>query len=143
MLTDTYIRGLKPGYNPAVDPDTHKARGETNKPYKSRKEQGLHVLVYPKSKKFPKGRKGWLHQIIVNGRETTFSYRTYPDVSLKLARERRDETRKLVVRGINPVAVKRVEKAARADTFEAIAQRGDSVVVEQERHQEKCRVGHS
>lgn len=45
----------------------------------------------------------------------------YPDVSLKDARERRDETRKLIARGINPTAQRNATRAARADTFEAIA----------------------
>jgi integrase len=45
----------------------------------------------------------------------------YPDVSLKLARDRREEARQLLASGIDPGAKKQAEKASRADTFEAIS----------------------
>ena len=46
---------------------------------------------------------------------------TYPDVSLKLARDRSDATRQQLVVGIDPGAKRQAEKAARSDSFEAIA----------------------
>ena len=98
MLTDAKIRAAKPA----------------KKQYKFPKENGLYVLVYPN------GKKGWRHSITVNGLETTLSYGNYPDVSLKLAREKRDETRRALARGVNVVAQRQAEKQARADTFEAI-----------------------
>jgi Arm DNA-binding domain len=42
-------------------------------------------------------------------------------VSLKRAREKRDDARKLVVDGIDPSAKRQAEKVTQADTFEAIA----------------------
>ena len=45
----------------------------------------------------------------------------YPDVPLKLARERREEARRLVASGIDPSAKRQAEKIARSDTFGAIA----------------------
>ena len=45
----------------------------------------------------------------------------YPDVSLKLARERRDETRKQLAVEIDPAAHRRAERAGQANTFKAIA----------------------
>jgi hypothetical protein len=40
---------------------------------------------------------------------------------LKLARDRRDEARRLVADGIDPSAKRQAEKLSRTDTFEAIA----------------------
>lgn len=99
MLTTAKIRAAKPG----------------DKQYKLPRERGLYVLIYPN------GIKGWRHSLTVNGRETTLSYGNFPDVSLKLARDKRDETRRQVAQGVDPVAQKRAEKYARTNTFEAIA----------------------
>ena len=115
MYTDAQIKAAKPGYNPNINRKTGKPHGETEKPYKFPKENGLYLLVYPN------GHKGWRHSIIVDGKENLLSYGNYPDVSLKLARQKRDETRSQIARGINPVAQRRVEKQARVNTFEAIA----------------------
>ncbi len=49
MLTDLQIRAAKP----------------REKPYKLPKEQGLTVVVYPKSKRHPKGVKGFRHYIVI------------------------------------------------------------------------------
>lgn len=106
MLTDKQIKAAAP------HPEGHKSHG---KPKKLPKEQGLYLIVYPN------GVKGWRHSIRVNGKETTLSYGNYPDVSLKDARQRRDETRQKLVKGINPVAEKRTQKLAQADTFKAVA----------------------
>ena len=53
--------------------------------------------------------------------EKGLSLGVYPDVSLALARERREEARKLVASGIDPSVKRRSERTARADTFEAVA----------------------
>ena len=45
----------------------------------------------------------------------------YPDVSLKLARERRDEARELLAQGIDPGAKRKAEKEAPKNSFEAVA----------------------
>lgn len=45
----------------------------------------------------------------------------YPDVALKRAREKRDDARQLVADGVDPSARRKAEKAALADTFEAVA----------------------
>jgi hypothetical protein len=44
----------------------------------------------------------------------------YPDVSLKRAREKRDDARKLVADEVDPSAKWQAELTALADTFEAI-----------------------
>jgi integrase len=45
----------------------------------------------------------------------------YPDVSLKRARERRDEARRLIADSIDPSLQRHAEKSARGNTFDAIA----------------------
>jgi hypothetical protein len=55
------------------------------------------------------------------GRERLLSLGVYPDVPLKRAREKRDETRRLVADGIDPAAERQAVKAAQRDSFEAVA----------------------
>jgi integrase len=60
----------------------------------------------------------------VNGKRKTLALGVYSDVSLKDARERRDEARKLLVNGIDPGETRKAQKADRAEdmnTFEAVA----------------------
>ena len=78
---------------------------------------GLLLLVKPKGGKlwrFDYRRPG-------TGRRNTLSLGTYPDVSLKLARTRRDDARKLLADGIDPADKRKAETVAAADTFEAVA----------------------
>jgi len=49
------------------------------------------------------------------------SFGSYPDVSLAVARDRRDEARKLLASGKNPAEVRRQEKATASNTFESVA----------------------
>ena len=51
----------------------------------------------------------------------------YPETSLKLARERRDEARRLLASGFDPSAARRAEQAQKSDTFEALAREWLSV----------------
>ena len=81
-------------------------------------ENGLYLLIYPD------GSKSWRHRITVNGRDTTLSYGPFgpaPKTTLKVAREKRDETLHQLRHGIDPVAQKRAEKQSKTDSFEAIA----------------------
>ena len=45
---------------------------------------------------------------------------TYPDTSLKPAREKRDDARRLLAANIDPSAKRQAERLARADTFGAV-----------------------
>ena len=56
------------------------------------------------------------------GKERGISLGVYPEVSLKLARARRDEARRLVAEGIDPSAERKTSKLSRQDTFKAIAE---------------------
>jgi integrase len=99
LLTEAAIRAAKP----------------REKAYKLKDDRGLYLLVQPT------GARQWRLRFYVEGRESMLSLGAYPDVPLKLARERRDEARQQVAQGINPAAQRRARRAARAETFEAIA----------------------
>jgi integrase len=103
-LTDTAIRALK-------------AR---DKAYKVADEKGLYLLVTPAG-----GRLWKLKFRTDGGVEKKLSLGAYPDLSLKDARDLRDNARSSLARGIDPAAKKRRDKqAARinaANTFSAVA----------------------
>jgi integrase len=99
MLTESTIRTAKPA----------------DKPYKLYDERGLYLYVTKT------GSKLWRKQYYFGGREKLLSLGAYPDVTLKRARERRDEARRQLADGIDPSATKRAEKVAQADTFAALA----------------------
>lgn len=73
----------------------------------------------------PRGGKWWRLKYRQDGKEKRISLGVYPDVGLKLARERRDEARKQIAQGQDPSDVKRAEKAqakAQAEnSFEKVA----------------------
>lgn len=100
-LTDTAIRAAKP-----------KA-----KPYRLYDERGLYLEVSPA------GGKLFRFKYRYQGKEKRLAFGSYPDVSLKRARDRRDDARRLLADGIDPAeqckSVKRSRSDA-ADTFEGI-----------------------
>ena len=98
MLSDTELRRLKPA----------------EKSYKRADERGLYVLVNPD------GSKWWRFKYRYDAREKLLSVGTYPDTSLKLAREKRDDARRLLAADIDASAKRQAEKLSRADTFGAI-----------------------
>jgi hypothetical protein len=55
----------------------------------------------------PAGGKWWRLKYRYGGKEKRLSLGVYPDVGLKLARDRRDAARKLLADGIDPAAKKR------------------------------------
>jgi integrase len=81
---------------------------------------GLYLLIRPN------GSKLWKHKLTVNGREQKLSYGSYPLVTLKAARARRDEAKLALSRGEDPVQRRRDEKLAAAlnadNRFDAIAE---------------------
>jgi integrase len=102
-LTDTAVRNTKP----------------SDRPLKIFDERGLFLLVTPR------GGKWWRLKYRFGGREKLLSLGVYPDVPLKLARERRDEARRLLAIGTDPSENKKANKAARqeraANSFEVVA----------------------
>ncbi len=77
-ITDTAVRNAK-----TVD-----------KPVKLYDGLGLFVLINPA------GGKWWRFRYRFEGKEKLLSFGTYPDTSLKDARERREAARKLIAQGI-------------------------------------------
>ncbi|MFN6263123.1 MAG: tyrosine-type recombinase/integrase [Chromatiaceae bacterium] len=89
------------------------------KDYKLSDERGMHLLV---SKA---GGKLWRLKYRVDGREKVLCIGSYPDLSLKEARELRDTARNQLANGIDPSADKKARKASsaqsNADSFEHLA----------------------
>jgi len=101
-LTDATVRNAKP----------------RAKAYKVADGGGLYLEV------LPSGGKSWRLKYRLNGQEKRIVFGLWPDVTLKQARQRRDEARSLVAGGIDPGASIRQEKAeaqANAVTFEKMA----------------------
>lgn len=93
-----------------------KAAKATTRPIKLFDERGLYLLVTPE------GSRLWRLKYRFEGREKLLSLGAYPDVSLKMARERRDDARRTLVSGTDPSEQRKAAKAAQADTFKVIAQ---------------------
>lgn len=71
------------------------------------------------------GGKWWRFKYNYAGKSKTISFGTYPDISLADARERREEARKLLAKGIDPSIARKQDKAEkdelRSNRFESIA----------------------
>ena len=102
-LTDTKIRTAKPA----------------DKPQRLFDGRGLYLEVSPN------GGKWWRLKYRYGGKEKRLSLGVYPDVTLKDARQRRDEARKLLANGVDPSELRKAEKATSrengANSFEVIA----------------------
>ncbi len=102
-LTDTEIRQAKP----------------KDKAYKLTDGLGMYLEVAPS------GGKWWRLKYRFGGKEKRLSLGVYPDVSLKDARQRRDDARKLLANGVDPSEMKqqtkRAGKEAASNSFEAVA----------------------
>jgi integrase len=84
-------------------------------PYKLADGGGLTLLVKPN------GAKLWRFRYRFQGREKMLSVGSYPDTDLALARDNREEARKLLSRGIDPSAKRTEVKAAKGNRFEDVA----------------------
>lgn len=73
----------------------------------------------------PAGGKLWRQKYRIAGKEKRLAHGTYPEVTLALARERRDAARRLLASGVDPGEHRRAEKIAGADraanSFEVVA----------------------
>lgn len=98
-LTDVAIRKALPG----------------EKPYKLTDGRGLFLLVTVK------GAKSWRFRYSFDGREKLLTFGLYPEVKLTEARDRRDDAREQLRRGIDPGA-----KAEGQASLEAVARRWHS-----------------
>jgi integrase len=114
-LTDTAIKAAKP----------------RDKQYKLSDEKGLLILVCPS------GGKLWRFKYRLNGKEQQLALGAYPDVGLKVARERRDQARKLLAEGRDPGNEKKRAAVAAAlsasNTFGVVAEELISKMVRESR----------
>ncbi|MCE2946124.1 MAG: tyrosine-type recombinase/integrase [bacterium] len=89
------------------------------KPVKLFDGGGLFLLVTPE------GGKRWRLKYRAAGKEKLLALGVYPDVSLKQARTRRDDARRLLAEGTDPGEQRKADKASReeraANSFEAVA----------------------
>lgn len=89
------------------------------KPYKLTDEKGMYLEV------MPTGAKYWRLQYRHAGKQKRLALGVYPEVSLKEAREKRQDTRTLISSGIDPAAKKKIDKLTRRmdseNSFEAIS----------------------
>ena len=92
-----------------------KAAKPIDRPLRLSDERGLYLLLNPD------GARWWRFDYRIAGKRKTLSMGVYPDVSLRVARERRDAARGQVSQGIDPSANRRAVKVARENSFEAIA----------------------
>lgn len=103
MLTDTNIKAIKPA-------PTAKKYGDSG---------GLFLYVTPKGKKL------WRMSYRFENKQKTASFGEYPIITLKRAREKRDEVKALLLEGIDPVQQKKTKVAERqareVHTFRNIA----------------------
>lgn len=80
--------------------------------------QGMYLDIQPSG-------KYWRMKYRFDGKEKTLALGVYPDVPLKLARQRRSEAREQIATGTDPNEAKKQLKAAqqeKADTFKAAAE---------------------
>jgi integrase len=92
-LTETAIRNAK---RPQTD-------------YKLYDERGMYLLVKAN------GAKLWRLKFYLDGKERLLSLGDHRDVSLKEARDARDEKRKLIAKGVDPVALERERDAEKRE----------------------------
>lgn len=102
-LSDTAIRNVKPA----------------DKPLRMFDGGGMYLEVSPA------GGKLWRLKYRFDGKEKRLALGTYPEISLSIARERREDARKLLALGIDPSVHRKIERAAKeeraANSFEIIA----------------------
>ncbi|WP_052452582.1 tyrosine-type recombinase/integrase [Noviherbaspirillum autotrophicum] len=102
---------------PLRDMDVRNAKA-SDKPRKLADERGLYLLINSAG-------KYWRFDYRFNGKRKTLALGTYPDVSLALAREKRDKARAALTRDIDPSEERKAQKAAKAgfvtNSFEAVA----------------------
>lgn len=102
-LTDTVVRNAKP----------------KEKSYKLADGEGMYLFVHPA------GGLYWRMKYRFGGREKLLALGVYPEISLKDARERRTDARKLLANGVDPGEYRKTTKAVNnemaSNTFEIIA----------------------
>lgn len=109
---------------PLADTTVRKAR-PADKRYRLFDEKGLYLEVAPT------GGKWWRFKYRFAGKEKRLSLGTYPEVPLKVARERRDRAREQVAAAIDPGVARKAQRQSQSDvvvdSFEVIAREWSAV----------------
>ena len=100
-LTDAFIKGIKPLSKTKSYPDGH----------------GLVLFSYPQSS------LGWRYRYRFGGKPKMLSFGTYPEVSLKRAREKLAAARKQLDDGKDPSIVRKQENTEKRNDFKSAALR--------------------
>ena len=104
-----------------------RAATSREKPYKITDSQGLFLYVSTS------GHKSWRLKCRIHGKEQLMTFGSYPQVSLLVARERRDAARKDLREGRDPRHAEKRAKLVRKDnsgmTFETVARRWHGINV--------------
>jgi integrase len=102
---------------PLSDMKVQKAKSK-DKPVTLFDGGGLFLMVTPT------GGKLWRFKYRFDGKEKKLAFGSYPEISLLDARQKRDEARKQLAKGIDPGAIRKAQKQAKTEiteTFEIIA----------------------
>lgn len=104
---------------PLTKLEADKAKPRTDgKPLKLSDALGLSLWV------MPNGAKYWRLKYRWQGKEKSLALGVYPDTSLKMAREKRDDARKMIANGTDPGERRKADKLAMAlsqkNSFEAV-----------------------
>ena len=76
--------------------------------------KGLYLIIKPN------GSKLWRFDFRYGNKNLSMSFGIYPEVSLKEAREKREEARELLSKNINPISVKRIKRASESLTLDMV-----------------------
>lgn len=116
---DAQVARMAREINKLTDSMVKAAKSEGQKRRKLADGGGLTLVIKPES-------KVWWFRYRFGGKEKTLSLGSYPEVSLKEARDGRDAARKLVAQKKDPVTHRRSEGAknlsAASNTFKAVAE---------------------
>ena len=72
-----------------------------DKQYKLTDGEGMYLRVYPNGSKY------WQLQFWLDGKQKILSFGVWPNISLKVARNKRFEAKKIIQEGINPIEKKK------------------------------------
>ncbi len=90
-----------------------------DKPYKLSDGSGLHLLITPG------GTKLWRFRYRSGGKQLMIGFGPFPEITISEAREKREEDRKLVAKGVDPSKQRKEERRAAAlaakNTFGPVA----------------------
>ena len=102
MLNDTRVRTTKP----------------CQRPIKLSDSGGLYLLIAPH------GSKLWRLAYRFGGKQKTLAIGAYPTFTLKAARDKREEAKRLLANGVDPSTQRRLEKqiTTTGNTFRAVAE---------------------